>query len=324
MIEKGSMEQTFQGELIKINVTNLIKFSGSFAGIEVFLPVGSKYVRLNYSSDQFIEILRRLQQKEVNEVFLKPEVCSKILLKIQESMASHTFYDPKTIIEQKVETADQAMSLIKSVIVQIGVDVETVRLLKLVNTRSMALLSESPSLFAFVQRFRKNCSDEYMRTTLTSYLLYRMIDRFDWKSDLVKDKGALASILCDVVMDKTDFDEFRLSQKDGQPFPERLRAHPLEVAQKLRARRNLIPAETITIIEQHHELPDGKGFPLGIMGNRFNQLSCIFILSQQFIELLFLENFNYDKRLEIMSKLRKVYVSKSFEKSFDALTAVVA
>jgi hypothetical protein len=318
------MDQTYQGELIRINITNLIKFSDSFAGVEVYLPVGAKFVRLNYSTDQFIEILRGIQQREVSEVYLKPEVCSQILLKIQEAMSSHTFYDPKTIDEKKVETVDKAMSLIKSVINQIGIDVETVRLLKTMNARSMALISESPTLYFFVQKFRKNCSDEFMRTTLTSYVMYLMIDKFNWKSELLKEKGALASMLCDLVMEKSDFEEYRASQKSGDPFPERLRNHPLEVAQKLRARKNLIPTETITIIEQHHELPDGKGFPLGISGNRFNQLSCIFILSQQFIELLFQENFNYNKRLDILTKLRTVYACKSFEKSLDALTSVVA
>lgn len=281
-------------------------------------------MRLNYSTDEFVEILRRLQQREVFEVFLKPEDCSKILIKIQQDMAAHTFYDPKTLTEQKVETVDHAMSMIKNIINQIGVDVDTVRLLKTVNQRAMELLNESPTLYAFVKKFKKNCSDEFMRTTLTSYVMSLMIDQFDWKSDPVKEKGALASMLCDLILEKSDFEKYRAALKAGEVVPDELRTHPIEVAEKLRARRGLIPAETLTIIEQHHELPSGKGFPLGITANRFNHLSCIFILSQQFVELLFLENFNYQKRLEIIQKLRQTYECKSFEKSLEALTAVVA
>ena len=253
-----------------------------------------------------------------------PEDCSRILLKIQHDLASHTFYDPKTSAHERVEVVDQGMAMIKNIINQIGVNVETVRLLKTVNQRAMGLLSESPTLYSFVKRFKKNCSDEFLRTTLTSYVMALMIDQFDWKSDPVKEKGALASMLCDLVLDQEDFRKYRAAAKAGEVIPDELRRHPTEVAEKLRVRRGLIPAETLTIIEQHHELPNGKGFPLGITANRFNHLSCIFILSQQFVECLFLEEFNYQKRLEILQKLRQIYECKSFEKSLEALTAVVA
>lgn len=214
--------------------------------------------------------------------------------------------------------------MIKGVINQIGVNVENLRLLKTLNARAMTLLSESPTLYAFIKQFKRNCSDEFLRTTLTSYVMALVIDKFDWRSELVKEKGALASMLCDMILNKEDFSAYRASQKDGTAIPDNIINHPMDVSSRLRSRRSLIPSETITIIEQHHELPNGKGFPLGITGNRFNQLSCIFILSQQFIEQLFQIDFNYEKRMEVIAKLKEQYDCKSFEKSLEALISVVA
>jgi response regulator RpfG family c-di-GMP phosphodiesterase len=38
------------------------------------------------------------------------------------------------------------------------------------------------------------------------------------------------------------------------------------------------------LVEQHHELPDGTGFPLGLKGNRIHPLSSIFIVAEDFVD----------------------------------------
>lgn len=308
---------------MKMQITHLIKFASDFSGIEVHINVSHKFIKLNYAQDQFVEILRKLQQKDVHEVYLLADDCKKILGQVQESMSSKSFYDPKTVDEKRVEATEAAMRVVKSVIQQIGPEPETVKLLTTINGRAMSLLSESPTLYSFIKRFKKNCSEEFLRSTLTSYVMSLMIDKFPWKSDTVKEKGALASILCDMMLEKEDFPLIKEWEKNGTELPEKVRRHPLDVVAHLSQKRNLIPAETLTIIEQHHELPDGKGFPVGINATRFNQLSCIFIISQQFIEMLFEENFDFTKRLDIIHELQGKYSSKNFERALDALIMVV-
>lgn len=318
------MSDNDSGLLVKMEIVHLIKFADKFAGIEVHLPVNGKFVKLNYSTDLFVDILRKLQQKEVHEVYVKEGDCRKILEQLTQSMSSQTFYDPKTVKEKKVEAVNAAMETVKGVINQLGVEPETVKLLKTINTRAMTLLSESPSIFAFIKEFKKNCSEEFLLSILTNYIMSLVIDKFPWKSDQVKEKGALASMMCDMILNKEDFAAMREWKKNGGDLPERLRRHPAEIADNLKRNRLLIPIETITIIEQHHELPDGRGFPHGITANRFNQLSAIFIVSQQFTENLHDSLYDFEKRGEIIGKIRSTYgQSKMFEKAIDALVSVV-
>lgn len=318
------MSEADSGLLVKMEVTSLIKFADKFAGIEVHLPVSGKYVKLNYSSDNFVDILRKLQQKEVSEVFIKEADCEKVIEHIKESMSAKSFYDPKTVQEKRVEQVSAAMETVKTVINQLGVEPETVRLLKTINTRAMTLLSESPSIFAFIKQFKKNCSEEFLLSILTNYIMSLVIDEFPWKSDQVKEKGALASLMCDMTLTKEDFQTIREWKKTGGELPEKIKRHPADIAENLKKNKLLIPMETITIIEQHHELPSGKGFPHGISGNRFNQLSTIFIVSQQFSERLHEAEYNYEKRLEIIERIREEYGStKMFDKAIEALVSVV-
>lgn len=310
-------------KLVRIPITQLVKFSEAFAGAEIHLSVGGKFVRMNYATDEFLEILRKLQQKEVETIYIRQSEVKKIMKEIQESLSAKSFYDPKTMTETKVETLDESMRTVKNIIHQLGVDSETVTLLRLVNVRAMSILSESPSLYAFIKRFKKNCSEEFLRAMLTSYVMSLVIDKFPWRSDSVKEKGAMASLLCDLLLDKEDFEILRRWEKEGGDLPEHIRNHPMELADKLRTKRDLIPSETITIIEQHHEQPDGKGFPAGVNASRFNQLSAIFIVSQRFIEELFEADFDYEKRFDITARLQKKFDAKTFDKALDALITVV-
>jgi response regulator RpfG family c-di-GMP phosphodiesterase len=310
-------------DLVKVKISQLIRLADSFAGLEVHIPVSGKFIKLNYASEDFVEILRKLQQKGMEEVYLHSDDTKRVLQQLQQNLSAKTFYDPKTVPEVQVERLDGSMQIIKNVIQEIGVTPDAVKAMNAVNARALNALSESPSIFAFIKRFKQNCSDEFLRSIITSYITSLMIDQFLWRSDAVKEKAALASMLCDVLLEKEDFAILRQWEKEGGELPEKIRTHPSRLADALRSKRNLIPIETITIIEQHHELPNGKGFPGKIDSSRFNQLSTIFIVAQKFVELLFEEEFNYEKRLDMIHTLQMKYFGKNFEKSLDALIKVV-
>jgi hypothetical protein len=278
---------------------------------------------MNYAEENFIDILRRLQQKEMEEVYIQQAECKRILGAIENSLSSKAFYDPNTTDEQRIETAEQSVELVKSVINQLGVDKQTVDILKSVNQKTMGMIQESPSVFMFLKQFKKNCSEEFMRSVLTGYLTSLVIDTFPWKSAPVKEKAALASMLCDVTLSKDDFTAIKDHETNGTPLNERIRNHPHDIAKLLGDKKDIIPSETITIIEQHHELPNGKGFPHAIDLARFNQLSSIFIVCQKFTQHLFEENFDYNKRQEIVTTMSKTYNGRTFDKAMNALIIVV-
>lgn len=310
--------------LVKIKVTHLIKFSSSFSGVEVHLYVSGKYIKMNYATDHFVEILRKLQQKDVEDVFINQEECQKVLAVIQNSMSSKSFYDPKTTNEERMERSENSVEVVKNLINQLGVDKQTVEILKMVNQKTISLLSESPSIFQFIKQFKKNCSEEFLRSVLTAYLTSLVIDKFPWKSSPVKEKAALASMLCDITLNKEDFAAIKDHELNGTPLEERLKNHPFEISKLLSTKKDIIPSETITIIEQHHEMPDGSGFPARLEVHRFNQLSSIFIVCQKFTEHLFHENFDYTKRLDIFNRMQKVYAGRTFDKAMEALMSVVS
>ncbi len=311
--------------LIKFNVKHLLKFADTFAGIEVHLPINGKFVRLNYANDQFVDILQKLQQKNVENVFINQKDCHFILEHISQTLSSK-----KTVNKEKkaelLEALNSAMENIKNIMSQLGIELETVKLIKVINDRAMSLLSDSPSIFSFVKDFKHNCSDEFLRAILTNYIMSLVVDTFPWSSNELKTKIALAAFTCDVVLNREDFQHLREWQKKGGELNEKVRSHPEVISCMLKEKRSFIPHETITIIEQHHERPNGTGFPHGITSTRFNQLSSIFIVCQQFTEELHDANYIFDKRIQILSDLQVRYDYSScrvFRKALEGLARVV-
>lgn len=125
--------------LIKLSILHLLRFSDTFAGIEVHVSVNEKFVRLNYAQDQFVDILRKLQQKDVEHVYVNQTDCRMIVEHVSKSLTSKTFYDPKTITSERVDTLNSAHENVKYIINQLGVDRETVKLIKTINKRSLSL-----------------------------------------------------------------------------------------------------------------------------------------------------------------------------------------
>jgi HD-GYP domain-containing protein (c-di-GMP phosphodiesterase class II) len=309
--------------LIKIKITHLIKFAASFSGVEIYIFAAGKYIRMNYAHEHFLDILRRLQQKDLEEVHINQEDCKRVLDEIQNSISSKSFYDPKTTDDERMEKTEISVEVIKSMIVQMGVDKQTLEILKEVNKKTIGMLNESPTIFAFIERFRKSCNEEYLKAILTSYLASMVIEQFPWKSTSVKEKASIAAMLCDITLEKKDFENLRAYQKNGGELSEKIRNHPREVSIILSYKKDVIPSEVITIIEQHHELPNGSGFPNKIEAHRFNQLSSIFIVSQRFTDRLFEEKFDFSQRHEIAIDMQKTFHGRSFDKAMDALLKVV-
>jgi response regulator RpfG family c-di-GMP phosphodiesterase len=305
-------------ELIKIKIGHLIKFAHNFQGIEVHVLVSGKFVKMNYGNEQFVDILKKLQEKKLEEVYINQVDCKRIMAEIQQVISSKSSTD-----QNKMQSSENSLEIMKAFVTQIGITKEAIDILNTINKNTLGVLQHSQNLMDWIKRFKTQCSDEFLKSILTSYLCCRIIDQFPWSSTSIKEKSCLASVLCDINLSKEDFAALKDYEENGTQISDKLKQHPLEIIKILSARKDIVSSETLVIIEQHHERPDGSGFPYGIQGARFNQLSTIFIVSQQFINQLVKCNFDYQQRKTILETVYEVYRGKNFDKAISALVSVV-
>ncbi len=131
------------------------------------------------------------------------------------------------------------------------------------------------------------------KSLLTAYLCEMMAKGLGWNSLAASKKLLLASLVFDATLPDDEManivhlgeDAFHQLTPDEQEI---FKQHP-SLAAQLASQFSGYP-DTSFILEQHHELPSGKGFPHGWSSIKLTTLSCIFIIAHNFARQLQMMN----------------------------------
>jgi response regulator RpfG family c-di-GMP phosphodiesterase len=160
------------------------------------------------------------------------------------------------------------------------------------------------------------------KSLLTSYFCELMTKGLGWNSLASAKKLLLASIVFDATLPDDDMANIvhlgeeafnRLSEDDKVTF----KNHP-QLAAQLAAQFSGYP-DTSFILEQHHELPSGKGFPHGWSSIKLTTLSCIFIIAHNFARQLQLMNPPGNNIAKIAAVFNQSYSVGNFRDPMKAL-----
>jgi putative nucleotidyltransferase with HDIG domain len=138
---------------------------------------------------------------------------------------------------------------------------------------------------------------------------------------------SFAAILHDIVL--TDP---KLAQIEGKHDPrtrgfskkdlDKYYNHPEETAQFIE-KSKAFPPEVANIIREHHELPNGKGFPHQKSGKFISPLGSIFIVAHSFASWIFRDMFEGEQTNIAISSFFQKYKDGHFVKAVDALQKVL-
>lgn len=309
---------------MKIPIGYLLRFGEEFMSAEIFIKLSEeKFLKLTLKDQGFAETVERYHKKGLEEVYLVEADFRNIFSVIKNKLSSQQFYDPATSKNQKIELLQSSFNVAREFLEKIGVEEDVIDVCKNINMQALKMVKEHGNVFKFFSEFKNNCSDEFLKSILVSHLVILMIEKFLWRSALIKEKAALASLLCDVTLKRDDFDYLHSHLKKGDHLPDHILKHPMEISAMLASKKNYITQETLIIIQQHHEKPDGSGFPHKLNHQRITPLSAIFIVASSFIDELIASKFDYEKRVDILNHLYSTYNVGVFGNAYDALDSVV-
>ena len=191
---------------------------------------------------------------------------------------------------------------------------------------ALAFAEKNPDLKAAVDLYRDKKS---MRLSTHSVILavatVAAIRKLGWDSNLSAEKLCFAAVIHDMSLTEDFFANKVTLLSEANPFqlpesPEKtmLLSHA-KTAAAILANWPSCPPDVDTIVLQHHERPDGSGFPGGLMASRISPLAAVFIVCEDLIYNCF-ENFNQDPKQYFAT--RKEYYSRGeFKKVYDAVMA---
>lgn len=187
---------------------------------------------------------------------------------------------------------------------------------------TMSLIHDSKDVVELFKLRSGNHSFYSDHSLLVALLCTMALDHLDWKSQENIEKLCMAAILHDATLDEDvvnvmesgslDQFDFITDEQKNDYF-----AHPHRIAELIRTKTEL-HEEVATIISEHHEKPDGSGFPRRLSYQNIHPLSALFIVIHDFVEQLYLTQFNINSLPTIFVNMNDKYYNGHFQSAYMA------
>ena len=222
------------------------------------------YIKTSEIKESLVQVAKRIEDSSVGGG-LTPDVAKK------EFEATH--------------------SLLQDVVGQLGFTAEAQSVAKSCVSMALKALGSKPKLSVILKDLR---SKEGAYIAAHSFMLGNvacaLAHRIGWSSSATFFKLSLAAFLHDIPLKVEAHARIRdpeLAHLAGLENEEirLIRLHPVQAADYSRQFAE-IPSDVDIILSQHHERPDGKGFPRGMPGKLISPLSALFIMSQDLVHAI--------------------------------------
>jgi response regulator RpfG family c-di-GMP phosphodiesterase len=296
-------------------------------GVDIFISLSdTNFVKVSKKEDRFTkEDADRLQEKGFKEVFIKASSCFELLQSITLNLEE---INPNLPQEEKSMVAMNSIENLENISKFFGWTPEMISNAKKTVSAAIKILSKNDSILKTLNsKLAEKKSHYSQHVGLISFLSCILGDHFEWVGETGKTKLILAALLHDYTLDpkiyqmiKQDFEKTDVDNKAPEII--KYRMHPIESA-KIVNSLDAFSSDVEQIVLQHHERPDGTGFPRQLTASRISHLSTLFILLEDLVE--FLGDGHYiEMSLEGFSTNGKEkYTQGNFKKFFEVIDEIL-
>ncbi len=298
----GLTRESFKGivadntdPMCRLHMEGLDSISGIDKDLFLKLPSG-KMVRLFASGSANAADRQKYRDKGVQFLWLERPTCDWMVQQIQTQF--HIFLSNKNfqfIMRGPTASAEESFDQkIIRVCDELHLDPDFKREIELVMEKVMDTVQKDIRLGNVVRMIREHNPDvSYFAKNLqlTSIISCFLAKKMEWHSKTTLDKLVYAAVLHDITLATKphlqrisglgDFEDVRaqLSEEEQKVYL----SHPRDAAQLVKSQFRFAPPETDVLVLQHHELPEGRGFPTKIHAEKLSPLTQLFIVTQDFV-----------------------------------------
>lgn len=279
-----------------------------FAPSDVYIKLSDKKMVkcLNRNSIFTKKETQKYHEKGINTLYLKTENDKTLLLsiikkRIREFLTGNVI----TLANRLALSHHQICEMIKLE----GMTPDHQEMVKDTIIQSARIISSNEKLSDYWERFDLLGDYPSQVYTLQILIASMVLKKLNRSSNEVLMKISLAAFLQDITLDNVellklkDYPDFiknknKFTEEEQKKFLE----HPQKTCELI-AKFREIPDDVDRIILEHHEAPNGNGFPKRLSANQTTSLSCLLILSGIMAKLV----------LEKQSKLTKIEFVNYFQ-----------
>lgn len=301
--------------IVRIKTTLLIRVGQLRAGVYIRLSP-TKYVKLFQEGDEFDEsdYKRILREKRTEFLFLRRDEVGEFVEKFKNDLllllASELQPDQAgpRLLEEIHETSQELLN-------KLGPTKEVQEVVKASVGLAVKAMGSNPQLSDILKKLQID-REKYIssHSMLLPQIACSLAMSMEWKSEQTLQKLGLAAFLHDTTLTNhalaavTSLTELAHKSDQFTEAEQKLYgAHPVK-ASELAKRFHEVPPDVDTIILQHHERPDGTGFPRGLTHTHISPLGAVFIVAHDLTNALFDPTRSFVLEEFIESKKKEYYV----------------
>jgi len=209
---------------------------------------------------------------------------------------------------------------------ELGINEETVALTKKTIESTVQLVKRVRTVGDLLTKMRDQGNYIYDHSLKVSYVCTAIARYTEWGSASTAYKLSLAATLHDMTIDDPELAKIQYQNDPtlnnySEEQKNKYFLHPQESAKMIKDSKEF-PPDIDFIVAQHHERPDGSGFPRGLSKLRIAPLSCLFILAHEFVTRVESRGGKYDakNRDAVFDQLdQEMYTEGNFKKPFMGL-----
>lgn len=290
---------------------------------DLFLKLSeSNYIKVIHKEDEFTpDQIQRLKAKGFDQAFIKASTCNEFLEMVSSHLETKSAFRPSS---QQSSFAMDALEHIEETARFLGWNSDLLASTQKTIEASIKLLSKNEEIIKTITLKLADKRSLYAHHVgMMSFFLCVLGNQFKWVGESEKIKLVLATLLHDYTVDTELYQDIaswneKLSNEYKDNSMIRYRQHPLEAAKLVQSIPSF-PMDVEQIILQHHEKPDGTGFPRAISAARISYLSTLFILVEELVGYIGDGQYVEAGIEGFIINGKKTYTEGHFKKFFDII-----
>lgn len=287
------LENTEKLKFCRIKTSLLLETSPLHADIYAKLS-DTKYLKIFLEGDVFDaeDFKKYTEQKKIEYMYLREDNCSTFIHKYVDLIDSFIKKKNPPTQEQLSSLSMVAYESVQELTNTLGFTKEVQQVAKSHIQMTVQFMDKKPNLTKLLKRLNAT-KGKYLadHSFLVSYVACGIATNLQWGSEATFFKLSLASFLHDIALTNEKAAVCSTVEEAlalGLPEKEMIlfKNHPNIAAEMVR-KMNEVPPDVDVIISQHHELPDGTGFPHAISANYIAPLSTVFIIAHDMVKNIF-------------------------------------
>lgn len=292
---------------------------------DLYLKMSSnKYIKVFKNGEQLVkEDFEKYQKRSVKTVYLKSEDYLSATVELSTRM-SKSLEVKKLRVEQYMALSLFSLDKVNKIVNKLGLREEVLVLTNQVLGLSSSIINKNKDLLKLLGTSlnRKDFLSEH--TMMLVFITTSISKYMGWHSVTTSEKLTVASLFHDITLEDEELAKIEIIDSSTSKFFSqkqiiKLKNHPQEAVDLLSNFHGL-PSDVDKIILQHHEKPDGTGFPRGLEWKRIYSLAAIFIVAEDFVNSIYECGLSHINTDHILLELEEKYAGKgNFTLAVEAL-----